>query len=471
MNEKKYALISVSDKNGIAELSRNLVDNGYELISSDGSAKYLVENGLKVNRIEEITGSPELFSGRVKSLHPLIHGAILFDRNDPSQQEEADKAGIAKIDLVVVNLYKPEQFDIGGPALIRAAAKNHASVAILTNPDQYQDFMTALRRGITAEDRRSWAKTALEVTVRYDLAILKEMGEPLRYGENPHQDGVLVGSSGVAAANLLQGKRPSFNNYLDVDAASLIAADFEKCAVAIVKHGMPCGVAIHSDPREAFRKALASDPVSAFGGVIAVNDEINEDLASEIVKNFYEAIVAPSFSQGALKVLSSKPNLRVLELPARSNPSISIREIDGGFLMQSPDLLNHEEMFDLVTGSALTDSEYLDLRFAWIAVARCRSNAIVIAKNSATVGIGAGEVNRLDAARDAINRAGEEAVGALAASDGFFPFPDGLEILAKSGIKAIVAPSGSIRDAEVIEAAKRLGLTLYFAQRRHFSHN
>lgn len=471
MSDKKRALISVSDKSGLVELAKALIDSGYEIIASDGSAAYLEMNNLPVTRIEQLTGSPELFDGRVKSLHPLIHGSILFDREDPKQIQEAEKAGIGAIEVVVVNLYKPDKFDIGGPALIRAAAKNHKSVSILVNPNQYLNFMEALHRGISLAERRVWASAAIELTARYDLDILKELGEPLRYGENPHQEGTLVGSSGVAAATLIQGKKPSFNNYLDLDIATSITADLGESAAVIVKHGMPCGIAVSSDAIEAFSKALASDPISAFGGVIATNSTVDHRLASEIVKNFYEAIIAPGYTEDAIKILASKPNLRALTLTSRTNPQSLIREINGGFLIQSPDSLTQDDPWVLVAGPASNETELQDLRFAWISVARCRSNSVLIAKDRATLGIGVAEVNRLDAARDAIARAGERAIGAVAASDGFFPFPDGLEALASAGVKAIVAPSGSIRDAEVIDAAKRVGVTLYLATLRHFSHN
>lgn len=467
----KRALISVSDKSGITELAKALIDSGYKVIASDGTAAYLESNQIPVIRIEEVTGFPELFDGRVKSLHPLIHGAVLFDREDPKQVKEAEASGIGAIDVIVVNLYQPDKFDIGGPALIRAAAKNHKFASILTSPKQYPEFIDALGRGISLEQRRAWAIAALEGTARYDLAILNEIGEPLRYGENPHQKGRLAASSGVAAATLIQGKQPSFNNYLDLDIASLIASDHEECAFVIVKHGMPCGIAVSVAATEAFSRALASDPVSAFGGVIATNTQVDQLVASEIVKNFYEAVIAPSYTEDALKVLGTKPNLRVLTLPSRSNQEFLVRDIDGGFLIQSPDSLFPEEPWTLVAGNQLSEGEIKDLKFAWRAVARCRSNAVLIARNGATVGIGVGEVNRLDAARDAIARAKKEAIGGYAASDGFFPFPDGLEALATAGVKAIVAPGGSIRDTEVIEAAKRVGVTLYFATRRHFSHN
>jgi phosphoribosylaminoimidazolecarboxamide formyltransferase/IMP cyclohydrolase len=470
MNSKRYALLSVSNKDGLVELARELIANNYSILASDGTALFLEKEGISVKRIEEVTGSPELFAGRVKTLHPLIHGAILFDRSDPKQVSEAKGAGILNIDVVVVNLYSPEMFDIGGPALIRAAAKNHQSVSILTSPDQYRDFLSLLKTGISEEDRKLWARQAIEVTARYDLAILKEFGEPLRYGENPHQVGVLVGSAGVASARLIQGRQPSFNNYLDLDIASKVVSDHSELTFVIVKHGMPCGVAIDEDSRLAFTKALASDPVSAFGGVIAANHEIDEKVAGEIVGNFYEAVIAPAFTSDALKILAKKPNLRVLKLNVRMEPKFHLREIDGGFLIQSPDTDLRSEEFNLVAGDALEKEDFADLCFAWITVARARSNAIVIAKNRATIGIGVAQVNRLDAARDAIRRAGEQVHGAVAASDGFFPFPDGLEALAASGIKALVAPSGSIKDNEVIEAANKSGISLYFATRRHFSH-
>ncbi len=471
MSSNKRALISVSDKSGIIELAQSLINSGYKIIASDGSAAYLESNQIPVTRIEEVTGSPELFGGRVKSLHPLIHGAILFDREDPKQVEEAATSGIEAIDVVVINLYHPDKFDIGGPALIRAAAKNHKSTSILTNPNQYSKFIEALARGISVEERRAWARAALEVTARYDLAILKELGEPLRYGENPHQEGALVGSDGVAAAALIQGKKPSFNNYLDLDIASLIASDHEENAFVIVKHGMPCGIAVNVDAIEAFSKALSSDPLSAFGGVIATNSRVEEEVAGEIVKNFYEAVIAPGYTEDALKIFQKKPNLRILVLTSRTKPHFVVHEINGGFLFQTPDEPSEDDLWTLVAGSPINATEMQDLIFAWKSVARCRSNSVLIAKNLASVGIGVAEVNRLDAARDALRRAGEKANGALAASDGFFPFPDGLEALAEAGVKAVVAPGGSIRDAEVIEVAKRVGVTLYFATRRHFSHS
>lgn len=471
MSSNKRALISVSDKSGIIELAQSLINSGYKIIASDGSAAYLESNQIPVTRIEEVTGSPELFGGRVKSLHPLIHGAILFDREDPKQVEEAATSGIEAIDVVVINLYHPDKFDIGGPALIRAAAKNHKSTSILTNPNQYSKFIEALARGISVEERRAWARAALEVSARYDLAILKELGEPLRYGENPHQEGTLVGSDGVAAAALIQGKKPSFNNYLDLDIASLIASDHEENAFVIVKHGMPCGIAVNVDAHEAFSKALSSDPLSAFGGVIATNSRVEEEVAGEIVKNFYEAVIAPGYTEDALKIFQKKPNLRILVLTSRTRPHFVVQEINGGFLFQTPDEPSEDDLWTLVAGSPINATEMQDLIFAWKSVARCRSNSVLIAKNLASVGIGVAEVNRLDAARDALRRAGEKANGALAASDGFFPFPDGLEALAEAGVKAVVAPGGSIRDAEVIEVAKRVGVTLYFATRRHFSHS
>ena len=470
MKHKRHALLSVSNKDGLVELARELISNDYSILASDGTALFLEKNGISVKSIEEVTGSPELFAGRVKTLHPLIHGAILFDRSDPTQVNEAERTGTLDIDVVIVNLYSPEKFDIGGPALIRAAAKNYKSVSILTSPNQYEHFASHLKSGIRVEDRKLWASQAIEVTARYDLALLKEFGEPLRYGENPHQSGVLVGSAGVASARLIQGKQPSFNNYLDLDIASQVVADHAENTFVIVKHGMPCGVAIDEDSKLAFTKALASDPVSAFGGAIASNQEVDEEVAAEIVGNFYEALIAPAFTEGSLKVLAKKPNLRVLEFTARTEPDFQLREIDGGFLLQSPDRELNSEEFNLVSGDALDKEDFADLSFAWTTVARCRSNAIVIAKSKATIGIGAGQVNRLDAARDAIRRAGDYVQGAVAASDGFFPFPDGLEALAASGIKALVAPSGSIRDKEVIESANKSGISLYFATRRHFSH-
>jgi phosphoribosylaminoimidazolecarboxamide formyltransferase/IMP cyclohydrolase len=471
MIEEKWALLSVSEKSGIVELAQFLLKHNYKILASDGTHSYLASNSVQATRIAEFTGAEEIFDGRVKTLHPLIHGAILFDRDNPAHVSEANRLGMKPIEVVVVNLYGEEQFDIGGPALIRAAAKNHKSVAVLTDPTQYSKFERALEDGSLDEFKIECARSALELTARYDLSILRSLATPLRYGENPHQDGFVSGVRGVAAATLLQGAQPSFNNYLDMDCATLIASDHKINTTVIVKHGAPCGIASAQDPVDSFSKALKSDESSAFGGVIATNFPVEEKLAEMIVAGFYEVLIAPSYSSGALALLAQRKRMRVLQLDKRAPQSFNVREINGGFLFQESDYLDSSVNWKLVAGNSVGEEVKSDLEFAWRCAARTRSNAIVIARDLATVGIGMGEVSRVAAAKNAVSRASNRAEGAVAASDGFFPFPDGLEILAHSGVRAIIAPSGSIRDEEISAAAERLGITLYFAANRHFSHN
>jgi phosphoribosylaminoimidazolecarboxamide formyltransferase/IMP cyclohydrolase len=471
MNEEKWALLSVSEKSGIVELAQFLLKHNYKILASDGTHSYLASNSVQATRIAEFTGAEEIFDGRVKTLHPLIHGAILFDRDNPAHVSEANRLGMKPIEVVVVNLYGEEHFDIGGPALIRAAAKNHKSVAVLTDPTQYSKFERALEDGSLDEFKIECARSALELTARYDLSILRSLATPLRYGENPHQDGFVSGVRGVAAATLLQGAQPSFNNYLDMDCATLIASDHKINTTVIVKHGAPCGIASAQDPVDSFSKALNSDESSAFGGVIATNFPVEEKLSEMIVAGFYEVLIAPSYSSGALALLAQRKRMRVLQLDKRAPQSFNVREINGGFLFQESDYLDSSVNWKLVAGNSVGEEVKSDLEFAWRCAARTRSNAIVIARDLATVGIGMGEVSRVAAAKNAVARASNRAEGAVAASDGFFPFPDGLEILAHSGVRAIIAPSGSIRDEEISAAAERLGITLYFAANRHFSHN
>ncbi|NDB07946.1 MAG: bifunctional phosphoribosylaminoimidazolecarboxamide formyltransferase/IMP cyclohydrolase PurH [Actinobacteria bacterium] len=471
MLEEKWALLSVSNKSGVIDLAKLLLKHNYRILASDGTHSYLESHSIPATRIAEFTNAEEIFDGRVKTLHPLIHGAILFDRENPAHLTEAERRGIKSIEVVVVNLYSEEQFDIGGPALIRAAAKNHRSVTVLTDPSQYAGFEAALSQGTLELIRYDLAKSALEATARYDLSILRSMSTPLRYGENPHQDGSVAGARGVAGVTLIQGAQLSFNNYLDIDCATLIASDHSLRTTVIVKHGAPCGVASDNDPHKSFLKALESDSISAFGGVIATNFEVDEKLANEIISGFYEVLVAPSYSSAALSLLAQRKKMRVLVLEKRESQTLSMREINGGFLFQSFDAIESSSTWKIVSGAIADEKSRADLEFAWRCVARTRSNAIVIAKNLATVGIGMGEVSRVAAAKNALARAGDKARSAVAASDGFFPFPDGLEILAQAGVKAIIAPQGSIRDEEIITAAKRLGITLYFAANRHFSHN
>jgi phosphoribosylaminoimidazolecarboxamide formyltransferase/IMP cyclohydrolase len=471
MIEEKWALLSVSEKSGIIDFAQFLLKHNYKILASDGTHSYLASNSVQATRIAEFTGAEEIFDGRVKTLHPLIHGAILFDRDNPAHVSEANRLGMKPIEVVVVNLYGEEQFDIGGPALIRAAAKNHKSVAVLTDPTQYSKFERALEDGSLDGFKIECARSALELTARYDLSILRSLATPLRYGENPHQDGFVSGVRGVAAATLLQGAQPSFNNYLDMDCATLIASDHKINTTVIVKHGAPCGIASAQDPVDSFSKALKSDESSAFGGVIATNFPVEEKLAKMIIAGFYEVLIAPSYSSGALALLAQRKRVRVLQLNKRAPQSFNVREINGGFLFQESDYLDSSVNWKLVAGNSVSEEVKSDLEFAWRCAARTRSNAIVIARDMATVGIGMGEVSRVAAARNAVARASNRAEGAVAASDGFFPFPDGLEILAHSGVHAIIAPSGSIRDEEISAAAERLGITLYFAANRHFSHN
>lgn len=471
MLSEKWALISVSDKSGIIDLAKVLVENGFSILASDGTFAHLKSNGIEALRVADYTGAEEIFEGKVKTLHPLIHGAILFDRDKPEHQKDSERLGIKPIDLVVVNLYNESEFDIGGPALIRAAAKNYKFVTVLTDPSQYETYKQALTDKNIESVRKEFALAAIEFTARYDLSILRSSSAQLRYGENPHQEGVLAGSKGVAGATLIQGPQPSFNNYLDMDCATLIASDHELNTSVIVKHGMPCGIGSDLSTLKSFTKALDSDQTSAYGGVIATNFEVDNELAEKISENFFEALVAPSYSPEALKALANRKKLRVLSFGSRIEIKQNMREINGGFLFQSPDNIETSASWKLVSGKDSDQETKSDLEFAWRCVARTRSNAVVIVKDFATIGIGMGEVSRVAAAENAVARAGSRALGAVAASDGFFPFADGLEILAKSGVRAIVAPHGSIRDEEVIQAAKSLGLTLYFASMRHFSHN
>lgn len=471
MLNEKWALISVSDKSGIEDLAKALIKFGFKILASDGTFKFLTECGIKSEQIRVFTGADEIFDGRVKTLHPMIHGSILFDRDDVNHRLESERLGVRPIEIVVVNLYGQVKFDIGGPALIRAAAKNHKHVAVLTDPSQYPSFIDSLSEGLTEESRRELAIAAIEATARYDLAILQDLSNPLRYGENPHQHGSIVGSKGVAGAKLVLGAQPSFNNYLDIDCATLIAKDHALNTSVIVKHGMPCGVGSDADSLKSFEKALASDESSAFGGVIATNFEVDLELAKKISSGFYEVLVAPNFTSEALSELGKRKKLRALKLESRLEKSQSIREINGGFLFQDIDVIEGSESWRLVSGVEVIPQIRADLEFAWRCVSRTRSNAIVIARDLATIGIGMGEVSRVAAAKNAVTRAAIRSNGAVAASDGFFPFADGLEILAKAGVQAIVAPDGSIRDEEVIAAAKKLQITLYFAAKRHFSHN
>jgi phosphoribosylaminoimidazolecarboxamide formyltransferase/IMP cyclohydrolase len=464
------ALISVSDKSGIIELAGDLYRQGVEIVASDGTAATLRGAGISARAVSEITGSPELLGGKVKTLHPTIHAAVLASE---SELKELAQVGIEPIDLVIVNLYTPEFFDIGGPALIRAAAKNYARVTVVTSPEQYPELRQLLESGSTEADRKRFAEKAITLTAEYDLAILKNLGRELRYGENPHQRGWISGSSGLAGAEVLQGKAISFNNYLDANAGLKIIRSLTQPSIAIIKHGIPSGVASAASIESAWELALKSDPLSAFGGVIVANRAITGELAQVINQSFFEQILAPEFSEQARKTFSEKKNLRLIALQdAEPSSRVEMRAIDGGFLLQEPDRgseLDLSEHWKLVSGAPLTNFD--DALFAWKISQSVRSNAIVVAKQQATVGIGSGQVNRVDAARLATTRAGQRAIGSVAASDAFFPFADGLQILIDAGVSAVVQPGGSVRDDEVIALAQSAGITMYFTGIRHFSHN
>ena len=470
------ALISVSDKTGILELARALRDAQIEIIASDGTATYLRNEGIELRTVTEVTGAPELLGGKVKTLHPVIHASILANPDDSHERSELIVLG--PIDAVIVNLYPMPGFDIGGPALIRAAAKNCEFVSVLTHPSQYGEFIAGLSDGFSAQQRELWARSALVLTSEYDLQLAAQRGIDLRYGENPHQSASLIPMShhGVAGATVLQGKQMSFNNYLDLDAAWKISTLYDG-AVAIVKHGIPSGVACASDIAHSYQKAFACDPLSAFGGVVAANGEIDERCATLIVKNFTEVVAATGYTQEARDVLASKPNLRILQISATENTEVDARRINGGILVQDRDFFQTADdlhSWTLVAGNPADTAQQEDLEFAWKVAAMARSNAIVIAKDRGTLGIGAGQVNRLDAARSACVRAtthsSQQIAGSVAASDAFFPFPDALEILITAGVTAVVHPGGSINDAAVIAAAQKAGITMYVTGTRHFSH-
>ncbi|MEU6679292.1 bifunctional phosphoribosylaminoimidazolecarboxamide formyltransferase/IMP cyclohydrolase [Streptomyces sp. NPDC046853] len=510
----KRALISVYDKTGLEELARGLHEAGVELVSTGSTAAKIAAAGVPVTKVEELTEFPECLDGRVKTLHPRVHAGILADlRLDDHQRQLAD-LGIEPFQLVVVNLYPfkatvasgatpdecVEQIDIGGPSMVRAAAKNHPSVSVITSPDRYADVLAAARTGgfdLTA--RKRLAAEAFRHTAEYDLAVASWFADDyaaddssdfpgfigsayarknvLRYGENPHQGAALYvdGNGGLAEAEQLHGKEMSYNNYTDTDAARRAAYDHDDPCVAIIKHANPCGIAIGSNVAEAHRKAHACDPLSAFGGVIAVNRPVSKEMAEQVADIFTEVIVAPEYEDGALEVLTKKKNIRVLRAHQAPANTVEVKQIDGGALLQVTDRLQAEgdnpANWTLATGDALNAGELAELAFAWKASRAVKSNAILLAKDGASVGVGMGQVNRVDSAKLAVERAGEErAHGAYAASDAFFPFPDGLEILTAAGVKAVVQPGGSVRDELVIEAAKKAGVTMYFTGTRHFFH-
>jgi phosphoribosylaminoimidazolecarboxamide formyltransferase/IMP cyclohydrolase len=514
------ALISVYDKTGLDELARVLHQAGVEIVSTGSTAVRISAAGVPVTRIEEITGFPECLDGRVKTLHPAVHAGLLADPGRPGHQAELDALGIAPFELLVSNLYpfertvasgaEPEecveQIDIGGPAMVRAAAKNHARVAVITDPSLYAEAARAVADGgFTLAQRRRLAAMAFAHTAAYDCAVAswfasayapdetaRETGWPdvagafwarqevLRYGENPHQRAALYrrtegGPPGIADAEQLHGKVMSYNNYVDADAARRAAYDFTEPCVAIMKHSNPCGIATDSDLAGAHRKAHACDPVSAYGGVIAANGVVTAALAEQIAEILTDVLVAPGFEPEALEILTQRKNLRVLRCPAPDRgPATEWRPVSGGMLLQSADRIgepgDEPENWKLAAGPAADVATLRDLRFAWRACRSVKSNAILLASGQASVGIGMGQVNRVDSARLAVSRAGDRARGSVGASDAYFPFPDGLQVLADAGVRAVAEPGGSIRDPEVIAAAQAAGITLYLTGVRHFYH-
>ena len=511
MNRKKVsrALVSVYDKSGLVELGKNLEKYGIEILSTGSTAKVLREAGVKVIAVEDHTGFPEMLGGRVKTLHPRIHGGILADQNNPNHLKELAAADIVPFDLIVINLYPftqtiasgaefsecIEQIDIGGPSMLRGAAKNHNSVAVISDPSQYSLLKSALEQGgFTLEERRNLAMKTFRKTAEYDIAIAnwlaKELDQndwrakvwskisDLRYGENPHQSAAvfsdLSSNQGISSAKQHHGKEMSFNNFTDADAALRAAYDHSQPCVAIIKHANPCGIAIASDIQSAYSAANACDPVSAFGGVVAANRTVTVEMAKALSEVFTEVVVAPGYEAGAIEILAAKPSIRILELANYEIAKEELRPITGGLLIQDSDLIDasgdDSANWQQVCGGEISAQVKSDLEFAWRSVRSVKSNGILLAKSGASVGVGMGQVNRVDSAKLAVARAGERAKNSVAASDAFFPFADGLQILLDAGITAVVAPGGSVRDAEVIEAAKAANIAMFFTGVRHFSH-
>ncbi|MGV9980810.1 bifunctional phosphoribosylaminoimidazolecarboxamide formyltransferase/IMP cyclohydrolase [Micromonospora wenchangensis] len=512
----RRALVSVYDKSGLVELARTLHEAGVEIVSTGSTASTISGAGVPVTPVEQVTGFPEILDGRVKTLHPKIHGGLLADLRKESHADQLGEHGIAGIDVLVSNLYpfqatvasgaSPdeciEQIDIGGPAMVRAAAKNHASVAVVTDPAAYPALVAALAEGgFTLAQRRALAARAFADIAEYDVAVADwfagtaapaEDGWPhfaglalrrqatLRYGENPHQGAAVYADPGsppgLAQAEQLHGKEMSYNNYVDADAAWRAANDFpDQPAVAVIKHANPCGIAVGADVAEAHRKAHACDPVSAFGGVIAVNRPVSVELAGQVAEIFTEVLVAPDFEPGAVEILQGKKNIRLLRAPAFAPLPAEWRQVTGGVLVQQRDRIDapgdDPANWKLATGEAADEATLRDLALAWRAVRAVKSNAILLAKDGASVGVGMGQVNRVDSARLAVSRAGaERARGSVAASDAFFPFADGAQILIDAGVKAIVQPGGSIRDEDTVAACQQAGVTMYLTGTRHFFH-
>ena len=498
----RRAIVSVSDKTGVEELARALDEAGCRIVSTGTTASAISEAGIPVTEVSALTGFPECLDGRVKTLHPAVHTGILADRRKASHVRQLADLGIAAFDLIAVNLYPfrqavasgagfeecVEKIDIGGPAMVRAAAKNHASVAVVTDPADYGAVIEAAGKGGFEDgERLRLAAKAFAHTAAYDAAVAEWISEgecaggvftrrsTLRYGENPHQAAAVYtdGTGGLAQAEQLGGKEMSYNNYQDVDAALRAAYDHAGPAVAVVKHANPCGLAVGEDVADAYRRAHACDPVSAYGGVIAANREVSADMAEAVAGVFTEAIAAPGFAPEALDILLRKKNLRILRV-GELDPTRDVRPISGGILLQDRDLIDapgdDPASWTLVSGDPADGPALRDLEFAWRAVRAVKSNAILLARDGASVGIGMGQVNRVDSCRLAVTRAGDRAAGAVAASDAYFPFADGFEVLARAGVRAVVQPGGSIRDEEVISSARASSVTMYLTGTRHFAH-
>lgn len=503
----RRALVSVYDKNRLIEIGKALQEANVEILSTGSTCKALLDNGIKATEVSEYTGFPEIMGGRVKTLHPRIHSGILADQNNADHLAKLAELDIEPFDLVIINLYPfaetiasgadyadcIEQIDIGGPSMLRGAAKNHGSVAVLCNPNQYDGLLSALKSGgYTLAERKRLAIEVFRTTAEYDATIAMWLGDDggfhewmahiwkqsgtLRYGENPHQQAVVysANTSGIVNAKQLHGKEMSYNNYTDADAALRAAFDHKEPAVAIIKHANPCGIAIGRDIAAAYFAAHACDPVSAFGGVVAANRTVTVEMALPLSEVFTEVIVAPDYDPEALEILKKKPNIRILKTDMKQYGPVEGRLLSGGLLLQTIDAIDAEgdnpKNWKQVSGEKVSNEIISDLEFAWRSVRAVKSNAILLAKNGAAVGVGMGQVNRVDSAKLAVDRAGDRVKGSVAASDAFFPFADGLQILIEAGVSAVVSPGGSMRDEEVIAAAKAANIALFFTGTRHFSH-
>ena len=506
----RRALLSVYDKDRLLEIGSALSKAGVEILSTGSTAANLAAAGIAVTEVSDYTGFPEIMGGRVKTLHPRVHSGILADQNNPEHLAAIAELDIAPFDLVVINLYPfaatiaagatfaeaIEQIDVGGPSMLRGAAKNHGSVAVISQTSQYDQLLSALSAGgFTNEERQQLALEVFRTTAEYDLTIANWLGEQsqaanlptwfgnifkqentLRYGENPHQSAAIYKSSGsgIVGAKQLHGKEMSFNNYTDADAAWRAALDHADPAVAIIKHANPCGIATGSNISDAYLKAHECDPVSAFGGVVAANRKVDLAMAEPLSKIFTEVLIAPAFDADALEVLMKKPSIRILQCDVMKINKLELRPVSGGALLQESDLIDatgdSAANWVQVSGDSVSAQTLQDLEFAWRSVRAVKSNAILLAKDSAAVGIGMGQVNRVDSAKLAVDRAGDRVAGSVAASDAFFPFADGLQILLAAGVIAVVQPGGSVRDEEVIAAAKAANVAMFFTSTRHFSH-